>query len=474
VPPRVPIQDDSFTVTKGRRRYQEDWAKPLRSDLQTQPDFWTWQSWVDSANDPVVGFPLQSLPWCAFASGETSHLGVAIGSFILDLHGLSGTGQLNHLAPEIQLACLAPTLNALMRCGNTAWSSLRQTLIALLRDNASPETRRSIEPLLIPATNAHFAKPIAVGDYTDFYASIHHATNVGKLFRPDQPLLPNYKWIPIGYHGRASSLVISGTEIRRPSGQTKLPETSGPSFTPTSQLDYELEVAAYIGIGNPLGQPVPIQSADQHIFGLSLLNDWSARDIQSWEYQPLGPFLGKSFATSISPFVIPMDALQPYRVAPEPRAPNDPEPLPYLASKASDPPNAAPNMAMDLTVEVFINTARMRQASQPPHRLSAGNLRDLYWTFPQMIAHHTSNGCNLLPGDLLASGAISGSNPGSQGCLLEITHRGANPIQLPNGEQRTFLQDGDEVTLRGFCEKPGYPRIRFGECRGTVVPTRTL
>jgi fumarylacetoacetase len=353
-----------------------------------------------------------------------------------------------------------------MRCGKSEWSSLRQTLIALLTDNASPENRRPIEPLLTPTANARFVKPVAVGDYTDFYASIHHATNVGKLFRPDQPLLPNYKWIPIGYHGRASSLVISGTEIRRPSGQTKPPEASAPSFGPSSQLDYELEVAAYIGTGNPRGEPIPIESADHHIFGLSLLNDWSARDIQSWEYQPLGPFLGKSFATSISPFVVPMEALLPYRVAPEPRAPGDPERLPYLASKAPE--------ALDLTVEVFLTTARMRNTSLAPHRLSSGNLRDLYWTFPQMIAHHTSNGCNLLEGDLLASGTISGAQEGSQGCLLEITQRGANPIQLPNGEQRTFLSDGDEVILRASCEKPGYPRISFGECRGTVAASRTV
>ena len=351
-----------------------------------------------------------------------------------------------------------------MCCGKAEWSTLRQTLIALLRDDATAEIRHAIEPLLTPTTEVRFLKPVAVGDYTDFYASIHHATNVGKLFRPDQPLLPNYKWIPIGYHGRASSLVISGTNIHRPSGQTKSPESNAPNFAPTKQLDYELEVAAYIGAGNPLGEPIPIESADQHTFGLSLLNDWSARDIQSWEYQPLGPFLGKSFATSLSPFVVPMEALLPFRVAPEPRTPGDPEPLPYLASKAPE--------AIDLTVEVLLSTAKMREASQPPHSLSTGNLRDLYWTFPQMIAHHTSNGCNLIEGDLLASGTISGPNPGSQGSLLEITQRGANPIQLPNGEQRTFLFDDDEVTLRAHAEKPGSPRISFGQCSGTVVPAR--
>jgi fumarylacetoacetase len=424
-------------------------------------DFWKWQSWVGSANDPVIGFPLQSLPYCALASGETAHLGVAIGSFILDLHELSRAAQLDALPPAIQNACPAPTLNALMRCGGDSWSALRQTLVALLRDDAGPETRNRLEPLLTPIANARFAKPIEVGNYTDFYASIHHATNVGKLFRPDQPLLPNYKWVPIGYHGRASSLVISGTDIRSPSGQTKPPEAGAPTFALTSQLDYELEVAAYIGAGNALGEPIPIESAAQHIFGLSLLNDWSARDIQSWEYQPLGPFLGKSFATSVSPFVVPMEALLPFRVPPEPRPPGDPDPLRYLASSAPD--------AIDLTVEVFLTTACMRESSLAPYRLSTGNLRDLYWTFPQMIAHHTSNGCNLIPGDLLASGTISGPQPGSEGCLLEITQRGANPIQLPNGEQRTFLLDGDEVILRAFCEKLGFPRISFGECRGKVV-----
>jgi fumarylacetoacetase len=432
--------------------------------MTTPEDFWRWQSWVESANDPSIGFPLQSLPYCAFATRENDHphLGVAIGSYILDLHELSRAGLLKALAAETQTACLAPNLNALMHCGSAEWSSLRQTLIDLLREDASPEKRRAIEPLLTPTDKARFLRPVVVGNYTDFYASIHHATNVGKLFRPDQPLLPNYKWIPIGYHSRASSLIGSGTDIRRPNGQTKPPDKTIPTFGPSSQLDYELEVAAYIGTGNPLGEPIPIESADHHIFGLSLLNDWSARDIQSWEYQPLGPFLGKSFATSISPFVVPMEALLPYRTAPEPRAPSDPEPLPYLAESTSN--------AIDLTLEVFLSTARMREASMPPFRLSTGSLRDLYWTFPQMIAHHTSNGCNLLPGDLLASGTISGPKPGSQGCLLEITQRGANPIQLPNGEQRTFLLDGDEAILRGFCEKPGFPRVGFGECRGIIVP----
>jgi fumarylacetoacetase len=305
---------------------------------------------------------------------------------------------------------------------------------------------------------ARFRKPVTVANYTDFYASIHHATNIGKLFRPDQPLLPNYRWIPIGYHGRASSLLISGTGIRRPHGQFKLSGDDTPTFGPTTQLDYELEVAAIIGTGNPLGTPIPIAEAERHLFGLSLLNDWSARDIQAWEAQPLGPFLGKNFATSLSPWVIPMDALRPYRTQ---LAPHDPAPLPYLAETS---------YAIDLTLEVLLSTARMREASLPPISLSRSNLSDLHWSFAQMIAHHTSNGCNLVEGDILATGTVSGATPGSQGCLLEITQRGTLRIPLRNGEARTFLEDGDEVIFRGHCARAGLPTITFGECRGTILP----
>jgi len=334
--------------------------------------------------------------------------------------------------------------------------------MSLLSDDAITAQRRAIEPLLTRAASVRFWKPVAVGNYTDFYASIHHATNVGRLFRPDQPLLPNYKWVPIGYHGRASSLVVSGTEIRRPHGQIKPANDETPRFVPTSQLDYELEVAAYIGTGNPLGEPISVASVEEHIFGFSLLNDWSARDVQSWEYQPLGPFLGKSFATSISPWVVPLQAIEPFRVPVSPRSAGDPEPLPHLA----DDRGAG---AIDLTLEVWLTTAAMRSASLPPVRLSSGNLRDLYWSFAQMIAHHTSNGCNLIAGDLLASGTVSGAEAGSQGCLLEITRRGESPLRLSNGEVRAFLEDGDEVILRGFCEREGFPRVSFGECRGVVA-----
>ena len=436
----------------------------------TTDDFWTRKSWVDSANDPAVGFPLQSLPYCSFVlpvDGDgPAHLGVGIGTFILGLHYLCQAGLLASLSSEIRAACAASQLNQLMRCGPEAVSALRRELVSLLSTQASLAQQEAIAPMLVPAKSVRFFKPVAVQNYTDFYASIHHATNVGKLFRSDQPLLPNYKWVPIGYHGRASSLVISGASIRRPYGQIKSPTQDSPIFAPTVQLDYELEVAAYVGAGNLLGTPVAITSAESHIFGLSLLNDWSARDIQSWEYQPLGPFLGKSFATSVSPWIVPMEALQPFRISSCSRPTSDPQPLAYLSDSLD-----AQTGGIDMTLEVVLSTARMQADSLPPVRLSTGNLRDLYWTFAQMIAHHTSNGCNLIEGDLLASGTVSGPREGSEGSLLEITRRGASPLRLPNGEARTFLQDGDEVIFKGFCEKIGFPRISIGECRGTILPS---
>ena len=426
----------------------------------------TTTSWVGTANEPDSGFPLQSLPFCAFTStpDTTPHLGIGIGAFILDLHQLGESQLLNTLPADVQQACTAPTLNALMRCGLAAWSALRQRLTDLLitiepRSDRNTDQQRLVASLMLPVARAMFHKPVATENYTDFYASLHHATNVGKLFRPDAPLLPNYPWLPIGYHGRASSLVISNTPIRRPHGQLKLPDQPTPVFQPTAQLDYELEVAAYIGTGNPLGTPIPIADAPAHLFGLSLLNDWSARDIQSWEYQPLGPFLGKSFATSLSPWVIPVEALAPYRTPLAPR----PAPLPYLA----EPDRTS---GFDITLEVLLSTAHMREHNLPPTPLSASNLRDLYWSFAQMITHHTSNGCNLQPGDILASGTISGPHPGSEGCLLELTRRGTVPLQLPTGELREFLADGDEIILRGTCQRAGLPKITLGECRGTILP----
>jgi fumarylacetoacetase len=420
-------------------------------------------SWVGTANEPDSGFPLQSLPFCAFTSAPdaTPHLGIGIGAFILDLHHLQLNNLLTDLPADLQQACLAPTLNDLMRCGPSAWSALRYRLTDLLQAVSPRQTdqQRLVASLMLPQARATFHKPVATENYTDFYASLHHATNVGKLFRPDAPLLPNYPWFPIGYHGRASSLVVSGTPIRRPHGQIKSPNDPTPTFAPTAQLDYELEVAAYIGTGNPLGTPIPIADAPAHLFGLSLLNDWSARDIQSWEYQPLGPFLGKSFATTLSPWVVSVEALAPYRTSLAPR----PAPLPYLTEPTAE-------TTFDITLEVFLSTAPMREHHLPPTRLSTSNLADLYWSFAQMLTHHTSNGCNLVPGDILASGTISGPSPGSAGCLLEITQRGTLPLQLPNGELRKFLADGDEVILRGTCHRAGLPNLTLGECRGTILP----
>jgi len=296
--------------------------------------------------------------------------------------------------------------------------------------------------------------PLVIRDYTDFYASIHHATNVGSMFRPDNPLLPNYKYVPIGYHGRASSVIVSGTPFSRPSGQIRDDASQDPSFGPSRRLDYEMEIGAFIGRGNRLGEPVTVESAEEHVFGLCIVNDWSARDIQTWEYQPLGPFLAKSFATSVSPWVVTLDALEPFRVPAFARAAGDPEPLPYLQPSG---------MGIDINVEVAIKTATMEK----PQRLSRGNFRDMYWTLAQLVAHHTSNGCNLQSGDLLASGTVSGESKESRGSLLELTWRGSEPIELPGGEKRTFLQDGDEVIMRAWCEKDGL-RVGFGECRGTV------
>jgi len=295
--------------------------------------------------------------------------------------------------------------------------------------------------------------PARIGDYTDFYASIHHAANVGRRFRPDNPLLPNYRWVPIAYHGRASSIVVSGTPVRRPSGQTKDADSDSPRFGPTRSLDYELEVGFFIGPGNTQGDPIPMEAAAEHLFGVCLVNDWSARDIQAWEYQPLGPFLGKSFATTIWPWGVTMEALEPYRVPVEAR----PETLPYL--------RLAGDWALDITLEAELSTASMRAQSMAPVRLSRGSLRDLYWTPAQMVAHHTSNGCNLRPGDLLATGTVSGASPETAGCLLERTA----PVDLPTGETRRFLEDGDEVTLRGYCERTGLPPIGLGECTGRVM-----
>jgi fumarylacetoacetase len=419
----------------------------------------TLKSWVASANDPAADFPIENLPYGVFRYRYQTRIGVAIGSEILDLHACADAGVLGALNEETVTACQASVLNPLMALGHTAWSALRAQVIKLLTNE---ETRSRVGLLLVPMRNVIMQLPAQIGDYTDFYASLHHATRVGKLFRPDNPLLPNYKYIPIGYHGRASSIVLSGASIKRPCGQTKPTAATEPIFGPSRSLDYEMEVGLFVGPGNVLGQPVPIAEAEQHIFGICLLNDWSARDMQSWEYQPLGPFLAKSFATSISPWMVTTEALEPYRVPVAERTAGDPAPLAYLT------PPAGHLRAIDLTLEVYLQSAQMREAGAEPMLMSRGNLRDLYWAPVQLVTHHASNGCNLRPGDLLATGTISGPEEGSEGCLLEMKHRSA-PIRLPSGEERTFLEDGDQVTLRGYAHKEGLRRIGLGECTGIVV-----
>jgi fumarylacetoacetase len=420
------------------------------------------KSWVGSANEADTDFPIQNLPYGVFRRDQQTRIGVAIGDQILDLRACSEEGLFRGLSKEITDACREDSLNSLMSLGPASWSSLRRCVTALLdAEQAGGETRAQVEAVLAPMAEAVMQLPARIGDYTDFYASIHHATRVGKLFRPENPLLPNYKYIPIGYHGRASSIVVSGQEVRRPCGQSK-PSGTEPVFGPSRSLDYELEIGAFVGPGSSLGQSIPIAEAKHHIFGLCLLNDWSARDIQSWEYQPLGPFLAKNFATTISPWVVTMEALAPYGIAPPSRSEGDPAPLEYLREAAGT------KGAIDVRLEVYVQSQRMREESAPPVLLSTSNLRDLYWTIPQLLTHHASNGCNLRPGDLIATGTISGPDEGSEGCLLEMKHR-ATPIRLPNGEERSFLADGDRVVFLAYCERPGLPRIGFGECAGTII-----
>ncbi|HUH61753.1 MAG TPA: fumarylacetoacetase [Terracidiphilus sp.] len=426
-------------------------------------------SWVESANDPEGGFPLDNLPYCVFTCRERRHPrpGVRIGNLILDLASASRSGILEALHPEVLAACDARTLNRLMACEPVAIGDLRERLQRLLHAKADQATRDAMGVLLSPVAEATLLKPVDPPDFTDFYASIDHATNVGRIFRPETPLLPNYKFVPIGYHGRASSIVVSGTDVRRPCGQARPAGGGVPAFGPAGSLDYEMEIGLYMGAGNRLGEPIDIARASEQIFGVSLVNDWSARDIQSWEYQPLGPFLGKSFATSVSPWVVPLAALKPFRAPAALRAAGDPDPLDYLWN--SDDQHTG---SIDLVVEAFVLTPTMRAAGAEPHRLSRANLRDLYWTPAQLIAHHSSNGCNLLPGDLLATGTISGPQPDSAGCLLELTHGGGKPVLLPNGEKRTALEDGDEIILGGYCRRDGYPKISLGVCRGAILPAR--
>jgi fumarylacetoacetase len=387
---------------------------------------------------------------------------VAIGDRVVDLRACAQAGMLTGASAGLTELLADTALNRLMAAGRDAARALRTAVVELLEEGNAAAARRSDE-ITLGIGDVDLLLPARIGDYTDFYASVHHATNVGSMFRPDNPLLPNYKYVPIGYHGRASSIVPSGTAIRRPSGQARDAADAPPTFGPSKRMDYEVEVGAFVGAGNAIGVPVSLARAEAHLWGVCLVNDWSARDIQSWEYQPLGPFLSKNFATSVSPWVVTLDALEPFRVPLAPRPAGDPQPLAYL-SDATDRERGG----IDLTLEVLLRSATMREKRMPARLVSRGSFRDMYWTLGQFVAHHTSNGCNLQPGDLLASGTISGAAKESRGCLLERTWRGAEPIELPTGERRAFLEDGDEVLMRGYAERDGYRRIGLGECVGVV------
>jgi fumarylacetoacetase len=410
------------------------------------------RSWVDSANAAGCDFPIQNLPFGRFrpaGSGEAFRIGVAIGDQVLDLRaaGLVDTDD----------------MNALMDTAPKERVALRAAISAGLAEGS--DKKAAWNNALFAQSAVEMTVPCRIGDYTDFYTGIHHATTVGKLFRPDQPLMPNYKWVPIGYHGRASSIAVSGQRFKRPQGQTKAPDAETPSFGPSKRLDYELELGFVIGTGNPLGEPIAIADAERHLFGVTLLNDWSARDLQAWEYQPLGPFLAKNFASTLSPWIVTMEALAPFRAKFE-RAAGEPQPLPYLDSPANREAGA-----LDITLEVWLQTAKMREAGEKAVRLTRGNTTEAaYWTAAQLVTHHTVNGCNLQPGDLLGSGTLSGPKPDEAGSLLELTLGGKQPITLPNGEKRTFLEDGDTLSLRGYCERGGAVRIGLGEVSGTVLP----
>ncbi len=430
------------------------------------------KSWVESANDPNTDFPIQNLPFCNFSFQKDDSIwnvtGIIIGDYIFNIGNAVSLfdGELFKIAAECGDAC--GNFYFLYDNNLSKLSDLRKRISEVLREDADEETQNVVRQNLIPINECELLTPFgsAIGDYTDFYCSIYHATNVGKLFRPDNPIMENYKWIPIGYHGRASSIVTSGTDFKRPKGQNRSDAEKPPVYIPSKALDYEMEVGFFVGKGNELGETVDIKDAEEHIFGLCLVNDWSARDIQGWEYQPLGPFLGKSFATTISPFVVTMEALAPFRVPAFKRKEDDPKPLPYLANEGNEKFGG-----LDIKLDVYIQTKKMRDDGDEPHLLSRSNLKDLYWTIGQMLTHHASNGCNLQVGDLMATGTVSGKEDSERGCLLEMTKRGSEPVELPNGETRKFLEDYDEIIMKGFCEREGFRRIGFGECRGIVLPS---
>ena len=427
------------------------------------------KSWVEEANAADAEFPMQNLPFGVFSpGGEAPRGGLAIGQRIFDLGAAVAAGLFDGVALEAAQAASGPALNPLMALGARHWTALRQRVFDLLDADGKERQRVAAleEKLLVAMKDARMHLPARIGGYTDFFASSYHASNTGRMMRPDNPdpLLPNYCWIPIAYHGRASSIRASGAPVRRPNGQ-RLPPSGSPMFGPSQSLDYELEVGAFMGPGNALGRAIPIAEAGARVFGLCLLNDWSARDMQGWEYQPLGPFLAKNFATSISPWIVTMDALAPFRVSALERPDGDPKPLPYLFNERDQ---LGGGFAIEL--DVLIETEKMRRAGAKPHRLSRGNMRDLYWTVAQMVTHHSSNGCNLEPGDLFGSGTLSGPEPASYGSLLELSWRGSKPVALPNGETRRFLEDGDEVIFHARARREGFVAIGFGECRARVEP----
>jgi len=429
------------------------------------------RSWLASANGHA-DFPIQNLPYAMFAEKDKYlqwRAGVAIGDQVLDLAALNGKKLLTGLAAAALETAAGPSqkvagLNAFMGAGPEVWQALRHALFALLSSQATAETQAAVQACLIPQANAVYRVAANIGDYTDFYTSIHHARNVGRIARPDDPLTSNFQWIPIAYHGRASSVVISGTPFRRPMGQSMAPGAKAPVYGPCARMDFELELGLFIGSGNAQGEPIPLAKAEDHMFGICLLNDWSARDIQFWEMAPLGPFLGKNFCTSVSPWVVTMEALAPYRL-PFTRPADEPQPLAYL----DDAGNRAQGV-IDIELEVLLETAQNRSQKQAATRITKTSFRHQYWTYAQMVAQHTMGGCNLQPGDLLGSGTISGPTPDQAGAIIELTKGGKEPITLDNGEQRAFLQDGDAVALRGWCQRAGFARIGFGESRGEVLP----
>ncbi len=432
----------------------------------------TMNSWVESANDEATDFPIQNLPFCVFHQpGLAPTIGVGIGDQILNLRSCCQQGLLDDRWASVTSA---ETLNPMMALAPADRRDLRHAISALLFAQTTAD-RSALEQAMLYQSEVTLGLPCQIGDYSDFYASLYHATNVGSMFRPDNPLLPNYKHIPIGYHGRASSIVVSGTPVRRPVGQLSPEQPGGnPTRGACKLLDYELEVGCFVAQGNPLGQPVPIDVIEDNLFGVCLLNDWSARDLQKWEYQPLGPFLAKSFASTISPWVVTMEALAPFRCPEFKRADGDPQPLDYLTGNENSSQGA-----IDLQLEVWLRTETMRQQGIEAQKLSSGSFTNMYWTFAQMLTHHCSNGCNMRPGDLLGSGTVSGLDRSSRGCLLELTWDGdqqhplpgsqRTPIQLPTGEERKFLADGDEVILKGYCMNSTHRRIGLGTCRGTIL-----